>query len=138
MTKIRPTGIFVSNDKILLMRRIRENKEYFVFPGGHIEIGESVEDTLKREMKEELNFDIFNFKEIFRIKAFDPRDNCDAEHVFYLISDFGGELGLGGPELERMKKGDNKYYPTWYNKSEFEKLDPIYPIGIKEFILKIL
>ena len=34
-----------------------------------------------------------------------------------------------------MKKGKNDYYPTWYSKYEFEKLDPVYPIGIKEYIL---
>lgn len=131
----RPCAIIIKNDKILAMKRVRDDKTYFTFPGGHIENSESLEETLQREIKEELNFDILNFKEVFRIIDFNPRENEDIESVFYLISDFNGELQLGGPEIERMKNGDNKYYPTWYNKKEFSELSPVYPTGIKEYVL---
>jgi 8-oxo-dGTP diphosphatase len=131
----RPTAIIIKDDKVLLMKRERENQIYFVFPGGHVEDDETPEQTLEREIKEELNFDITNFKEIFRITQHNPRDNMEVENVFYKITDFTGELKLGGPEVERMKKGNNNYYPTWYNKEELIHIEPIYPIGIKEFIL---
>lgn len=138
MTRIRPTAIIMRDNKILVMKRIRNDFEYFVFPGGHIEkyegISEKEEETLVREVKEELNFDIKDFQEIHRITKFSPRDNREVESIFYLINNFSGELKLGGPEVQRMKHG-NFYYPTWYSKDEFEKLDPVYPDGIKEYIL---
>ncbi len=141
ISRQRPCAIIVQNDKILLMKRIRDNETYFTFPGGHVEENEDLQATLKREIKEELNFDISNFKEVFRIIQFIPprrdesRENIEIESIFYLVFDFKGELQLGGPEIERMKTGKNNYYPTWYNKVEFSELDPIYPVGIKEFVL---
>lgn len=131
----RPCAIIIKDNKILVMKRVRDNTIYFTFPGGHVEESEDLQTTLKREIKEELNFDIMNFKEIFRVSDFSPRDNDNVESIFYLISDFKGELQLGGPEIERMRTEKNNYYPTWYNKKEFSGLDPIYPIGIKNFIL---
>ena len=135
MIRIRPTGIFIKDAKILLMRRVRNDQVYFVFPGGHIEGDESVEDTFLREMKEELSFNVEKFREIYKIIQYNCRDDNKVEHIFYLVKKFSGKLKLGGPEVKRMKKGKNDYYPTWYSKYEFEKLDPVYPIGIKEYIL---
>ncbi len=131
----RPCAIIIKDNKMLVMKRVRDDNTYFTFPGGHLEYGEDLEMTLIREIKEELNFDIISFKEVFRIINFNLRDNDEVESIFYLVSDFKGELKLGGPEVERMKTGKNNYYPTWYNRNEFSKLDPVYPIGIKEFIL---
>ena len=45
------------NGEILLIRSHKWSNKYVV-PGGHIEIGETIEETLKREVKEETNLDI--------------------------------------------------------------------------------
>lgn len=34
----------------------------YIVPGGHIELGERIEDALKREIKEETNLDIYDIK----------------------------------------------------------------------------
>ncbi|MFA6306327.1 MAG: NUDIX hydrolase [Patescibacteria group bacterium] len=52
-------GVFIFNDKselFLMAHRYWQNK--FTIPGGHVEIGEKFEETVKREVKEETNLDI--------------------------------------------------------------------------------
>lgn len=132
----RPTGIIIKDNKILLMHRIKNSKEYYSLPGGHIEKNETIEKTFIREMKEELNFKISDYKKIHKIKNAKMINHEMREYVFFLVEKFSGKLQLGEPEVNRMRKGNNEYYPTWYSKTEFKKLKPIYPRGIKTFILK--
>lgn len=37
MKRIRAVAMIVNNEKILLMHRINNGKEYYVFPGGGVE-----------------------------------------------------------------------------------------------------
>lgn len=56
----RYQGAIVQNQQILLIKH-RENKtgrSYWIFPGGGIESGETEEECVRREMKEETNLDV--------------------------------------------------------------------------------
>ena len=53
--------VFNPEGKLFLMRSHKWHDNYTI-PGGHIELGEEIEDTLKREIKEETNLDIFDIK----------------------------------------------------------------------------
>ena len=39
----RAGGILIENGKVLLIHRIKDNDEYYVFPGGGIETNETIE-----------------------------------------------------------------------------------------------
>jgi ADP-ribose pyrophosphatase YjhB (NUDIX family) len=57
---IRYQGAVVRDNRILLIMH-RENvsgRSYWVFPGGGIEPGETEEDCVRREIKEETNLDV--------------------------------------------------------------------------------
>ena len=53
---IRSVGIIIHNGKVLLHKR--KSADYYALLGGHVRIGESSQDTVKREMQEELGKEI--------------------------------------------------------------------------------
>ena len=58
--KIRYQGAIIRDNHILLIRH-RENesgRSYWILPGGGIELGETEEDCIRREMKEETNLNV--------------------------------------------------------------------------------
>lgn len=58
-TRIVLTGILKDNDLLLVVKRNENDNLYpgaWEFPGGHLEVGETLKDGLKRELEEEIGF----------------------------------------------------------------------------------
>ncbi|WP_050607670.1 NUDIX domain-containing protein [Clostridium niameyense] len=54
-------GAVILNEKrqmLLLLRERSPEKGYWCIPGGKVEFGETIEDAIKREVKEEVNVDV--------------------------------------------------------------------------------
>jgi 8-oxo-dGTP diphosphatase len=126
----RAVGIIIKNNKILLMRRVKNGQEYYVFPGGGVEDGENAKMAAIREMNEEVSLDVKLDKLLFKI------DNQGRQEYYFLIKEFKGTPELGGEEKERMDK-DNQYYPTWIILDKIPNLDNLYPEEAKERIIKL-
>ena len=65
---VRAAGVMIHNGKVLVHKNV--NSDYYALIGGRVEIGESSEDTIKREIKEELGKDIKITKYISTIENF--------------------------------------------------------------------
>lgn len=129
--KHRVVGIIIKDRKILLMRRIKNDQEYFVFPGGGVEENESLEEALRREMKEELSIDIENPKLIFELEnqfgdQYGGQMKGYPNEHYYLIKSFSGKPELGGPEKERINN-QNQYIVEWVKLLQISTMDNLYP-----------
>ncbi len=85
-------GILLKGKKILLGKRKSRDRfgGKWEFPGGKLEEGELPEDCIIREIKEELNLDIKNFR-YFKSYIYRFKNVNLVIHSFF-ISEFFGEL----------------------------------------------
>lgn len=126
----RAGAIIVENGKVALIERVRLNKTYYLFPGGKVEENESFETACKREVLEELGFDVTVSSLIAEVVF---NDN----YQYFFICDvnsgtFGsgtGEEYSGNLTLER-----GTYKPIWMDISELLKND-VRPKCVCEIIL---
>lgn len=137
----RAVGVIIKDDKVLLMKRVKNGLTRFVFPGGNVEKGETLEQAAIREIKEELSLDVKIDKLIFEylnkfIDQEDGKEYC-SEGYYFLITEFSGSPKMGdGPEKERMSE-QNRYIPVWKTFEEIKNLKNLYPEEAKNKILKI-
>lgn len=116
LDKNRASGMIVKDDKVLLIHRLRDGRDYWVFPGGSIEEGESVEEALDREMTEELGIKVHEKELLFEI------ENAGRTEYCFLIKDYSGNPQIGGPELERMNE-QNQYLLEEKSMAELHKIN---------------
>lgn len=126
MTKkfgVATKAIIKKNDKFLVLFKSENediNPNEIDIPGGRIEFGESAEDCLIREVKEETNIDIIINKpsRIWHL----VKEDLHLTGITFLANYLSGEIKLSGEH--------NKY--RWLSKNEIIKGD--YPKWIiKEF-----
>lgn len=117
--------------KILLQKRldpfIPDAHEKWEFPGGRIEYGESPEDTLRRECREEIGCEIDIKKLIPSIQsAVWIRTDDREQHV--LVVCYEAELISGEPQSLDKKVAEVK----WFTRGDIQELDTLK--GIKDFV----
>ncbi len=75
--------IFNPRGQVFLMRS-HKWRDHWVLPGGHIELGERMEDALHREVKEETNLDIHDIEFIcFQEFIYDERFWQPRHFIFF-------------------------------------------------------
>lgn len=86
-------GIILKGDKFLVERRRLTEKVdpgIVCLPGGHVRAHESMEEALKREMREELGIEVKGFR--FVCKNFYIASNGERQNAYcFLITDYEGE-----------------------------------------------
>lgn len=81
--------ILIENDKVALIERHRAGLDYYVFPGGGVDEGETPEQAAIREAREELGVEVA-IKQKVAIIHFDL-----STQVYFLVERVGGEFGTG-------------------------------------------
>jgi ADP-ribose pyrophosphatase YjhB (NUDIX family) len=129
--RISCRAIIIEDDSIILLFRRKkigsEMKEYYSLPGGGVEEGETLEESIIREIKEELSIDIKI------IKYLGQREDDSSIQHFFCCKKINGIPKLGGPEVERCC--EENYYEIRYIKlTDIENTDVFYKDLIKEAI----
>lgn len=132
----RVVGVIVRDNKYLIQNI--GGKDYYVLPGGHVRIGESSEDALIREIKEELGIDIFcgNFK-LFCYHENIFERNGKIEHWIeqYYLVDVEEKLRKEKWTFEENDiDGVKTLNYSFVTKEELKSID-LKPLSIKELII---
>ena len=114
-TKLRPRvgiGVMIKNDKdevLLGLRNASHGAGEWSFPGGHLEFGETVFETAKREVKEETDLDIDTFE---LISVCDEMRYIKTDNKHYLnLSVLGHYKGSEPKNMEPHKCQEWKWFP---------------------------
>lgn len=134
----RAVGLVVKDNNIVLMHRFKDGREYWVFPGGGVEEGETTEEAMKREIQEELSLAVEESKLLFELyNEFTLGKYPPRQEYYYLVTKFSGEVKLGGEELKKMNEQD-QYYPEWVALDEIQNMQNIMPVTAKRKFLEVL
>lgn len=125
-------AVVIKDDSFLVVRK--KDKDVWTSLGGKPESGETEEETLRRETKEELNCDIKILKKLLNVEDKAVFDDAQVKLTFYL-----GEL-IGSPEVIDNELDDYIFIKSDY-KSKNIKLpssleDQVIPFCIKKGLLK--
>ena len=130
MSKERPrvVAVVINNKRVLLLHRWNNGEEYYILPGGGQEQGETLKETITREIKEELNLKVKNLKRLFKFT------NLGHQEYYYLITEFSGSLKVIGDSSEEKKIKDRI---VWSNLEKLKGLN-LLPLKAKKRILTLL
>ena len=97
--------IILENNAVLLIKRVKNDRTYYVFPGGRAEVGETPEMTAIREAYEELGVHV-QLGNCFNTIRFG-----EAQQYYFFATIVGGELGTG--QAEEFTTGEGTYELKW-------------------------
>ncbi len=117
--RVRVCGLLRKDNKILFVKHRKNNKEYYLLPGGGVDYGESFEVALKREYLEEVNIHVSLGKMLFISEAIAPDQSKHIVNLYFEVFYEGGELVVaeeerivGAEYLEIEKIEDYTIYPN--------------------------
>ena len=132
---IRVAGIVPMDNGFVFMHRknVKRNKdyeEYYTFPGGHLEEGETLEEGVIREIKEEFGIDVKVVRNLYELE----NNKLNMKEYFFLCEYIDGEFGTGeGEEFSNNPeyKDSGEYIPEIVKRENISNL-VLLPLEIKE------
>ena len=111
-TGIRASAIIFKDDKLVLIHRHNNGREYWVLPGGGVEEGETAQQAVVREV-------------------------TDDKHPVFVCQAQGDMIIFSGPELESDASENNQYAVELASKEDIAGLT-IFPDKAKQELLKMI
>ena len=112
-------GAFIKkDDSVLLLKREHEpSKGEWSLPGGLVNLGERIEDAIKREVEEEvgLKVDVVSIIDVFDSIEYDGKGRVRFHYVIvgFMVEPIGGEV-RGSEEASQVR---------WFNVDELKDLE---------------
>ena len=111
--------MLVESGRVALIKRVRQGKTYYLFPGGGVDVEETFEAAAVREAREELGLDV-------RLGALVHSEEFRGMPMrYYEATRVGGDFGTGVGE-ELVSSGTTPrgtYEATWVQLHELAALD---------------
>ena len=132
--RIRAGIVLIENDKVALIERHRAGLDYYVFPGGGVDEGETSEQAAVREAMEELGVEVAIRQKVVVIH-FDQ-----STQIYYLAERVSGEFGTGiGEEFTDADPDDPQegiYIPVWMPIEELSQHEKVFPVEVAELVVQ--
>lgn len=132
--RTRAGVVLIEDDKVALIERHRAGLDYYVFPGGGMNLGETPEQAAIREAMEELGVEVAILREVAVIH-FDQ-----SAQIYYLVKRVSGEFGTGtGEEFTDADPGDPQegiYIPVWMPIDELSQQAKVFPMDLAKLVLQ--
>lgn len=112
----------------------KDYQEYYTFPGGGLEDGETPEEGTIREIKEEFGINVKIVRKLYETYS----EKFNQKEIFFLCEYVSGKFGTGdGPEFNNDPKyiDSGKYIPEIVKREDVEST-LILPTEIKELLVK--
>lgn len=132
--RIRAGVVLIEDDRVALIERHRAGLDYYVFPGGGVDEGETQEQAAIREALEELGVEVAIRQKVAVIHF------GQSTQVYFLVERVGGEFGTGaGEEFTDSDPEDPQegiYIPIWMPIDELSQHEKVYPADVAKMLLK--
>lgn len=87
--RVRARVVLVEGRRVALIRRVRDRRTYYLFPGGGVEPGETPEEAAAREAREELGVEVDVGPLVFE------DSHAGTRFLYYDARIVSGEFGTG-------------------------------------------
>lgn len=133
--RIRAGIVLIKDKQVALIERHRAGLNYFVFPGGGVDEGESPEQAAVREAMEELGIEVTILQKVAEIQL-GPK----SRQVYFLVEQTGGEFGTGAGEeytdSDPNSPEEGIYIPVWMPIDKLPLYQNIYPADVARLVVK--
>ncbi len=111
--QMRVAGLAFRDGHVLVHRAVHES--FWTFPGGRAEIGETSEDTLRREMQEELGVDATVVRLLWSVENFFHYEERDWHELgLYYLMELPASFPFDPQEIvHRVQDDDNDLEFKW-------------------------
>lgn len=125
--------ILIEDGKVALIERHRAGLEYFVFPGGGVDEGETPDQAAVREAMEELGVEVVIKQKVAVIHF------GQSTQIYFLAEQVGGEFGSGtGEEYTDSDPNDPEegiYIPVWMPIDELPQHEKVFPVDVAGLVV---
>ncbi len=110
--------VILERDRIALVRRDKEpSRDRWTFPGGAVELGETLQDAARREAAEETGL-LVEVGEVVTVVDNVVRDDTGRIRYHYVIVDY-----FARPSGGRLQPGSDVSDARWFSLAELNALD---------------
>ena len=129
---IRACALIIHNNKLLVHNNV--NESHVALVGGRVKIGESSEDTLKREIKEEMGKEIEILEYVSTIENFFDADDMPYHEIMFVYRvDFKDEEDKKIIDSIKNIEGEDELRYDWIDLDKIEQY-PLKPQILKSMI----
>jgi 8-oxo-dGTP pyrophosphatase MutT (NUDIX family) len=126
----RAAAIIIRNGSLLVLHRQKPGQDYYILPGGGVELDESFQEACIREVKEETGLDVLHLQLVHRYHS------KVGEEQYFLTRIPAGDPVLGGAEARRQSP-TNVYEFEWVDANQLEEIN-LLPQAARRICLGIM